>query len=73
MRGLMLVGVLLIVGGLAALTWPVISYTSTEKVVDVGPIEVTADRERRVPVPPLVGGLAVAAGLVLVLSSRRHA
>jgi len=73
MRGLVLVGVLLIVGGLAALTWPVISYTRTEKVVDLGPVEVTADRERRVPVPPLVGGLAVAAGLILVVSSRRHA
>ena len=73
MRGLVLVGVLLIVAGLAALTWPVISYTRTEKVVDVGPIEVTADRERRVPVPPLVGGLAVAAGLILVVSSRRRA
>jgi uncharacterized membrane protein HdeD (DUF308 family) len=73
MRGLALVGVLLIVAGLAALTWPVISYTRTEKVVDLGPIEVTADRERRVPVPPLVGGLAVAAGLILVVSSRRNA
>ena len=73
MKGLMLVGVLLIVAGLAALTWPVISYTRTEKVVDLGPVEVTADRERRVPVPPLVGGLAVAAGLILVVSSRRHA
>ena len=73
MRGLVLVGVLLILGGLAALTWPVISYTRTEKVVDLGPVEVTADRERRVPVPPLVGGLAVAAGLILVVSSRRHA
>ncbi len=70
MRGLVLVGVLLILGGLAALTWPVISYTRTEKVVDLGPVEVTADRERRVPVPPLVGGLAVAAGLVLIVSRR---
>jgi uncharacterized membrane protein HdeD (DUF308 family) len=73
MKGLMLIGVLLIVAGLAGLTWPVISYTRTEKVVDIGPVEVTADRERRVPVPPLVGGLAVAAGLILVVSSRRHA
>ena len=73
MRGLVLVGVLLILGGLAALTWPVISYTRTEKVVDLGPVEVTADRKHRVPVPPLVGGLAVAAGLILVVSSRRHA
>jgi len=73
MKGLMLVGVLLIVAGLAGLTWPVISYTRTEKVVDIGPVEVTADKTRHVPVPPLVGGLAVAAGLILVVSSRRNA
>ena len=73
MKGLMLVGVLLIVAGLAGLTWPVISYTRSEKVVDIGPVEVTADKTRHVPVPPLVGGLAVAAGLILVVSSRRHA
>ena len=73
MKGLMWVGVILIVAGLAGLTWPVISYTRTEKVVDIGPVEVTADRTRRVPVPPIVGGLAVAAGLILVVSSRRHA
>jgi len=51
----------------------VISYTRTEKVVDIGPVEVTADKTRHVPVPPLVGGLAVAAGLILVVSSRRNA
>ena len=73
MKGLMLVGVLLIVAGLAGLTWPVISYTRSEKVVDIGPVEVTADKTRHVPVPPLVGGLAVAAGLILVVSSRRNA
>ena len=70
MRGLVLVGVLLIVGGLAALALPVISYTRSEKVVDIGPVEVTADRTRHVPVPPLVGGLAVVAGLVLIVSRR---
>jgi uncharacterized membrane protein HdeD (DUF308 family) len=73
MKGLALIGVLLIVGGLAALAWPVISYTQTEKVLDIGPVEVTADRERHIPLPPIVGGLAVAAGIVLVVSSRRHA
>jgi uncharacterized membrane protein HdeD (DUF308 family) len=70
MRGLVLVGVLLIVGGLVALTWPVISYTKTDKVVDLGPVEITANREHHVPIPPLVGGLAVAAGLVMIISRR---
>ena len=72
MRGTMLLGVILLVAGLAGLAWPVISYTKTEKVVDIGPIEVTAEREKRVPVPPIVGGLAAAAGLVIIVTSSRH-
>jgi hypothetical protein len=72
MRGTMLLGVILLVAGLAGLAWPVISYTKTEKVVDIGPIEVTAERERHVPVPPIVGGLAAVAGLVIIVTSSRN-
>ncbi|HET9268562.1 MAG TPA: hypothetical protein VFO31_10375 [Vicinamibacterales bacterium] len=71
MRGMKLLGVILLVAGLAGLAWPVISYTKTEKVVDLGPIEVTAEREKRVPVPPIVGGLAAVAGLVIIVTSSR--
>ena len=71
MRGMKLLGVILLVAGLAGLAWPVISYTETEKVVDLGPIEVTAEREKHVPVPPIVGGLAAVAGLVIIVTSSR--
>lgn len=73
MRGLVLLGVLLLVGGLAMLAWPAITYTRTEKVVDLGPVEVTAERQRRIPLSPVAGGLAAVAGLVLIVSSRRKA
>ena len=71
MRGMKLFGVILLVAGLAGLAWPVISYTKTEKVVDLGPVEVTAEREKHVPVPPIVGGLAAVAGLVIIVASSR--
>ena len=71
MTGMKLLGVILLVAGLAGLAWPVISYTKTEKVVDLGPIEVTAEREKHVPVPPIVGGLAAVAGLVIIVASSR--
>jgi len=71
MRGMKLLGVILLVAGLAGLAWPVISYTKTEKVVDLGPIEVTAEREKHVPVPPIVGGFAAVAGLVIIVASSR--
>jgi len=67
----MLLGVILLVAGLAGLAWPVISYTKTEKVVDLGPIEVTAQHQKHVPVPPIVGGLAAVAGLVIIVTSGR--
>jgi UDP-N-acetylmuramyl pentapeptide phosphotransferase/UDP-N-acetylglucosamine-1-phosphate transferase len=69
----MLLGVILLVAGLAGLAWPVISYTKTEKVVDLGPIEVTAEHQKHVPVPPIVGGLAAVAGLVIIVTSGRKA
>ena len=71
MQGMKLLGVILLVAGLAGLAWPVISYTKTEKVVDLGPIEVTAERKKHVPVPPIVGGLAAVAGLVIIVTSSR--
>jgi len=71
MRGTVLLGVILLIAGLAGLAWPVISYTKTEKVVDLGPIEVTAEREKRLPVPPIVGGLAAVAGVVIIVTGSR--
>jgi hypothetical protein len=71
MRGTVLLGVILLVAGLAGLAWPVIRYTTTEKVVDIGPIEVTAEREKRLPVPPIVGGLAAVAGVVIIVAGSR--
>jgi hypothetical protein len=71
MRGTVLLGVILLVAGLAGLAWPVISYTKTDKVVDIGPVEVTTERKERVPVPPLVGGLAAVAGVIIIVAGSR--
>jgi len=71
MRGTVLLGVILLGAGLAGLAWPVITYTKTEKVVDIGPVEVTAEREKRVPVPPIAGGLAAVAGVVMIVAGSR--
>lgn len=73
MRGTLLLGVVLLVAGLAGLAWPVVSYTKTEKVIDIGSFEVTTEREKQIPVPPIAGGLAAIAGLVIIVTSRRTA
>ena len=60
-------GVVLIVLGIVALAYGGISYTRREKVVDIGPIEATAERRETIPLPPLLGGLALAGGVVLLI------
>jgi len=71
MKGTVLQGALLLIAGLVGLASPMITYTKTEKVVDIGPVEVTAEREKHVPLPPIVGGLAAIAGLVIIVAGSR--
>lgn len=66
-------GVILIVIGLIGLIWGGISWTEKETVVDIGPIEASAEQQKTVPITPLVGGVALVAGIVLlVIPSRRR-
>jgi uncharacterized membrane protein len=62
-----LVGIALIVLGIVALAYKGISYTSREKVIDIGPIQATADTQKTIPLSPLLGGLALVGGIVLVV------
>ena len=65
-------GAVLLVLGLAALAYQDITYTSRETVIDLGPIHATAERQRTVPLPPIFGIAAVAAGVVLLLTGVRR-
>jgi len=71
MRPVAIIGLVLIVLGLAALAYQGVTYTSREKVLDIGPIHATAEREKTVPLPPVLGVVAVAAGVVLVVAGVR--
>jgi len=71
MRSIAVVGVLLIVLGLVALAYQSITYTSRETVIDIGPVHATADRERTLPLPPVLGVAAVAGGVMLLIAGVR--
>jgi len=72
MKGpLTLIGIALIVLGLIALVYQGITYTTSEKVVDLGPLKVTTQKEKTIPLPPILGGLALAGGIVLVVVAAR--
>ena len=60
MKSMSVAGIVLIVLGVGALAYQGITYTSRETVIDIGPLHATADRQKTIPLPPIVGGLAVA-------------
>ena len=64
-------GIVLIVVGIVAFAYQGISYTSREKVVDLGPVHMSADRTRTIPLPPIVGALALIGGIVLLVTGSK--
>jgi hypothetical protein len=71
MKPATVIGVILIVIGIVALAYQGITYTTREKVVDLGPLKVEAKRERTIPLPPVIGVIALVGGIVLVAVSGR--
>ena len=70
---IMLVGVALIVLGIGAFAYQGITYTSREKIIDIGPFQATADTQKTTPLSPLLGGLALVGGIVLVVVGAKKA
>jgi len=71
MKPIMLIGLALIVLGIGALAYQGFTYTSREKIIDIGPLQASADTPKTVPVPPLVGGLALVGGIIMVIMGRK--
>jgi hypothetical protein len=71
MKPNMWIAIALIVLGALALAYQGFTYTHREKVLDLGPIHATADKQERVSVPPIFGGLALIGGVVLLLVASR--
>lgn len=66
-------GILLIALGALSFVYGGISYTRRDKVVDLGPIEATVDKKERLPLPPIIGGIALVAGAFILMSNRKSA
>jgi uncharacterized membrane protein YidH (DUF202 family) len=67
MKTYTLIGIILIVIGIVALAYQGITYTTREKVVDLGPIQMTAEKTKTLPLPPIVGAVALVGGIVLLV------
>jgi hypothetical protein len=71
MKPITIAGVVLIVVGLAALAYQGVTYTKRETVLDIGPLHATADRQKTLPIPPIVGVVVVVGGVVLLVAGSR--
>ncbi|MEP6685774.1 MAG: DUF3185 domain-containing protein [Verrucomicrobiota bacterium] len=68
-----ILGIILIIIGIVALAYGGFSYTKREKVIDAGPLQVSADREKTIPLPPILGGLCLVGGIILVVAGNKSA
>lgn len=65
-------GIALIMLGIVAFTYQGITYTTREKVIDLGPLQATVDKKETIPLTPLVGGLALVGGIILLIGGSRR-
>jgi drug/metabolite transporter (DMT)-like permease len=66
-----ILGIALIILGVIAFAYQGITYTTQEKVLDVGPLKATVEKEKTIPLPPIVGAIALAGGIVLLAIGRK--
>ena len=67
------IGIVLVIIGAIMLIWTGFTYTKKEKVVDAGPIEISADKQKSVNWPPYIGGVLLVGGIVIILTAKKTA
>jgi len=65
------IALVMILLGIVMLVWSGFAYTQKEKLVDAGPVQISADRVRTFSWPPYVGGIIIAAGVIILITSKR--
>ena len=73
MKTTALLGLILVVLGALALAYQGITYTTHKKVLDIGPIQATETEHKTIPLPPILGGIALVGGIVLLVAGSRKA
>jgi hypothetical protein len=73
MKTLPLMGVILIILGVISLAYQGITYTTHKKVLDIGPLQATTTQHKTIPLPPILGGIAMVGGVMLLLAGQKEA
>jgi hypothetical protein len=71
MKPTMIIGLVLILLGVGAFAYKGITYTTREKIIDIGPIEASVDTRKTIPLSPILGGLSLVGGIALVIIGRK--
>jgi hypothetical protein len=71
MKTATIVGIALIVVGIISLAYQGITYTTHKKVLDIGPIQATKEEHKTIPLPPILGGIALVGGILLIATAKR--
>ena len=71
MKTYTLIGIVLIVIGIFAFAYQGITYTTREKIVDIGPIHMSAEKTRTIPLSPIVGGISLVGGITLLVVGKK--
>ena len=72
MKTLSLVGLILIILGIISFAYQGINYTTHKRIVDIGPIQASTTEHKTIPLPPILGGLALVGGIVLLIAGRKE-
>jgi uncharacterized membrane protein len=72
MKALTLIGIILIVLGIVSLSYQGITYTTHKKVLDAGPLQATKKEHKTIPLPPVLGGVVLVGGIVLLVAGKRE-
>lgn len=67
MKRVMIIGIVLIALGAVSLAYQGITYTSREKIIDIGPIQATHETRKTIPLPPILGGISLVGGIILLI------
>jgi len=71
MRPKIIIAIILIALGITAFAYQGINYTTREKVIDIGPLQMTAEKTKTIPLPPISGGIALVGGIVLLVAGSK--
>lgn len=73
MKGAQLAAIVLIVLGVISIAYQGITYTTHKKIVDIGPLQASTTQHKTIPLPPILGGIALVGGIALMFAARKDA